>query len=275
MDLRATDLPDDINALKAMVFARDEIVRKRDAQVADLQEQLSSRAVGIEHLKLTIAKLRRMQFGRQSEKLDRQIEQLELRLDGLQADEGATDMATPAVACRPRRAGSGRKPLPDHLEREVRVHLPAHDHCPDGGGRLKPLGEDVAEQLESVRAHFRVIRHRRPKLASTCCDCIVQAAAPTRPVDRRIPGPALLAHIAVSKFGFHIPLHRQAVMYARDGVEIDPGTMGYWMGSVSQLLKPLVDAVRRYALAGSKIHGQRHSRRAFSLLWFCWRFLFS
>jgi transposase len=117
------------------------------------------------------------------------------------------------------------------------------------------LGEDVAEQLEYVRAHFRVIRHRRPKLACSCCDCIVQAAAPTRPVDRGIPGPALLAHIAVSKFGFHIPLHRQAVMYARDGVEIDPGTMGYWMGSVSQLLKPLVDAVRRYALAGSKVHG--------------------
>jgi transposase len=255
MEPRTTALPDDIDALKAMVFARDEIVRKRDAQVAELREQLSSRAIEIEHLKLTIAKLRRMQFGRKSEKLDRQIEQLELRLEDLQADEGATDMAAPLATPRARREGTGRKPLPDHLEREVRVHLPAHDNCPDCGGRLKPLGEDVAEQLEYVRAHFRVIRHRRPKLACSCCDCIVQAAAPTRPVDRGIPGPALLAHIAVSKFGFHIPLHRQAVMYARDGVEIDPGTMGYWMGSVSQLLKPLVDAVRRYALAGSKVHG--------------------
>src|SRR5262249_10888632 len=53
----------------------------------------------------------------------------------------------------------------------------------------------------------------------------------------------------------HIPLHRQAVMYARDGVEIDSGTMGYWVGSITQLLTPLVDAVRRYALAGSKVHG--------------------
>ncbi|HKU01032.1 MAG TPA: IS66 family transposase [Paraburkholderia sp.] len=240
MSAHTADLPDDIDALKAMV--------------ANLREQLSSRAIEIEHLKLTIAKLRRMQFGRKSEKLDHQIEQLELRLEDLLADEGAADMAAATAAPRPRGESAGRKPLPDHLEREERVHLPTGDSCPDCGGRLKPLGEDVAEQLEYVRAHFRVIRHRRPKLACACCDRIVQATAPSRPVDRGIPGPALLAHIAVSKFAYHIPLHRQAVMYARDGVEIDPGAMGYWMGCVAGLLAPLVDAVRRYALAGSKVH---------------------
>src|SRR5262249_46790526 len=134
MEPRATDLPDDIDALKAMVFARDEQLRERDARVADLQERLSSRAVEIEHLKLTIAKLRRMQFGRKSEKLDRQIGQLELRLEDLQADEGAADTATPRATPRPRREGAGRKPLPDHLEREERVHLPAGENCPDCGG---------------------------------------------------------------------------------------------------------------------------------------------
>ncbi|WP_175948534.1 IS66 family transposase [Burkholderia pyrrocinia] len=247
MESTSTALPDDINALKALLL-------ERDAQVAELQRQLSSRTVEIEHLKLTIAKLRRMQFGRKSEKLDRQIEQLELRLEDLQADEGAADIAAAPSAPRAQRENVGRKPLADHLEREERVHLPASDGCPDCGGRLKPLGEDVAEQLEYVRAHFRVIRHRRPKLACACCDRIVQAAAPSRPIDRGIPGPALLAHIAVSKFAYHIPLHRQAVMYARDGVEIDPGAMGYWMGSIVGLLAPLVDAVRRYALAGGKVH---------------------
>lgn len=126
--------------------------------------------------------------------------------------------------------------------------------APDCGGQLKLLGEDVAEQLEYVRAHFRVIRHRRPKLACACCDRIMQAAAPSRPIDRGIPGPALLAHIAVSKFAYHIPLHRQAVMYARDCVEIDPGAMGYRMGRIAGLLVPLVDAVRRYALTGNKVH---------------------
>ncbi len=192
MESTSTALPDDINTLKALLL-------ERDAQVAELRKQLSSRALEIEHLKLTIAKLRRMQFGRKSEKLDRQIEQLELRLEDLQADEGAADVAAAPEAKRPRREGVSRRPLPEHLEREERVHLPADDDCPDCGGQLKPLGEDVAEQLEYVRAHFRLIRHRRPKLACARCDRIVQAAAPSRPIDRGIPGPALLAHIAVSK----------------------------------------------------------------------------
>lgn len=77
--------------------------------------------------------------------------------------------------------------------------------------------------------------------------------APMQSIDRGIVGPALLAHIAVSKFAYHIPLHRQAVMYARDGVEIDPGATGDWMGSIAGLLAPLVDAARRYALTGNKV----------------------
>jgi transposase len=253
MDLTATALPDDINALKAIVLAHALMVQERDARVADLQERLSSRETEIEHLKLMLAKLRRMQFGRKSEKLERQIEQLELRLEDLQADEGAADAAEPKKASQ-RRETTARKSLPDHLEREERVHLPAADNCPGCGGTLKPLGEDVSEQLEYVRAHFRVIRHRRPKLACSCCDCIVQAAAPSRPIDRGLPGPALLAHITTSKFAYHIPFYRQSVMYARDGVEIEPGTMGHWLGSLTWLLNPLVDAVRRYALGGTKVH---------------------
>lgn len=179
MSAPPTDLPDDIDALKAMV--------------ANLREQLSSRAIEIEHLKLTIARLRRMQFGRKSEKVEREIEQLELRLEDLQADEGAAGVAQSKPA-RKRAEATGRKPLPEHLEREEREYRPEHVACPDCGGALKALGEDVSEQLEFVRSHFRVIRHRRPKLACACCDCIVQAAAPSRPIDRGLPGPALLAH---------------------------------------------------------------------------------
>ena len=192
------DLPDDVDALKAMV--------------ANLREQLSSRAIEIEHLKLTIAKLRRMQFGRKSEKLDRQIEQLELRLEDLQADEGAAASAAAPKKTQAHREAPVREPLPAHLERDERVHLPAAENCPECGGTLKLLGEDVAEQLEYVRAHFRVIRHRRPKLACPCCDCIVQAAAPSRPIERGMPGPGLLAHVVASKFMYHVPFYRQSVM---------------------------------------------------------------
>jgi len=119
MDLTDTDLPDDIDALKALVRAHAASAHANAQRVVELQDQLSSRVIEIEHLKLTIAKLRRMQFGRKSEKLESQIEQLELRLEDLQADEGAAAQAD-SKKTQQRRESACRKPLPDHLEREVR-----------------------------------------------------------------------------------------------------------------------------------------------------------
>ncbi|CAJ0809441.1 IS66 family transposase ISBcen14 [Ralstonia psammae] len=255
MELRAATLPNDIEALKAMVLAHAAMLVERESKLAALQDRLSSREQEIEHLKLLIAKLQRLQFGRKSEKLARQIEQLELRLEDLQADEGMAAAATESKTATEPRERKQHKPLPEHLAREERVHQPDVDDCPQCGSTLKPLGEDVSEQLEYVRAHFRVIRHRRPKQACSCCDCIVQAAAPSRPIERGLPGPGLLAHIATSKFLYHLPLYRQAAMFAREGVELDAGRMGHWMGSLTWLLTPLVDAVRRYTLSGAKVHG--------------------
>ena len=82
-----------------------------------------------------------------------------------------------------------RKRLPAHLPRDERVLRPAMEDCPDCGGKLTTLGEDVSEQLEYVPASFRVIRHVRPKLACGCCDRIVQAPAASRPIERGLPGP--------------------------------------------------------------------------------------
>jgi transposase len=232
-------LPDDIDALKALVMG--------------LTAQLNTRAAEIEHLKLQIAKLRRMQFGRKSEKLDYQIEQLELQLEDLQADDGEAAREMP-VADRAPRNKSVRKPLPEHLPRDEKIHLPPADAWPACGGGLRQLGEDVAEQLEYVPASFRVIRHVRPKLACSCCDAIVQAPAPTRPIERGLAGPALLAHVMVAKFPDHLPLYRQSVIYARDGVELDRALLANWVGAASGLLRPLVDAIRRHVLAGPKLH---------------------
>jgi transposase len=193
------------------------------------------------------------QFGRKSQKLDRRIEQLELRLEDMQADEAAVAAAEPKKT-RKRSESTGRKPLPDHFEREERLYQPADEACPNCGRALTELGEDVAEQLEFVRAQSRVIRHRRPKKACSCCDSIVQAPAPTRPIDRGIPGPALLAHIAVSKFVDHLPLYRQSVICARDGIDLDRSTMASWLGHLCVLVGPLVEALRRCVLAPGKVH---------------------
>ena len=239
------------NELKALIFSQR-------AQLLSKDEQLQSRDREIEHLKLLIAKLRRMQFGRKSEKLDRQIEQLELRLDELQATqaENTTGWHTPAVAAPVASVAAkpARKPLPEHLPREVRKYLPKQNACPDCGGELKPLGEDVSEILEYVPARFQVIRQVRPKLACACCERIVQAAAPSRPIERGVAGPGLLAHVLVSKYCDHLPLYRQSEIYAREGVELERSTLADWVGGTSALLAPLVEALRRQVMAGEKLH---------------------
>src|ERR1700675_1873045 len=250
-----TALPDldtlNHEALKALIVAQH-------AQILSKDEQLASRDEEIERLKMLIAKLRRMQFGRKSEKLDRQIEQLELRLDELEASRAekmastsATPTATPVVNQTAKRA---RQPLPAHLPRETRKVLPKQEACPDCGGKLKQLGEDVSETLEYVPEHFKVIRQVRPKLACACCDKIVQAEAASRPIARGMAGPGLLAHVLVSKYCDHLPLYRQSEIYAREGVELDRSTMAEWVGGCSRLLEPLVESLRRHVMNAEKLH---------------------
>ncbi len=261
MVARAT-LPDldtlDFASLKALIVAQHEQLLSKDEQIVRQDEQLVSRDEEIERLKLLIAKLRRMQFGRRSEKLDWQIEQLELRLDELEASRAekmASTSATPTAApVVNQTAKPARRPLPAHLPRETRKVLPKQEACPDCGGKLKQLGEDVSETLEYVPERFKVIRQVRPKLACACCDKIVQAEAASRPIARGIAGPGLLAHVLVSKYCDHLPLYRQAEIYARDGVELDRSTMAEWVGGCSRLLEPLVAALRRQVMSAEKLH---------------------
>nr|NMG01217.1 IS66 family transposase [Aromatoleum toluolicum] len=231
-----TPLPDDQAVLKALVTAQQ-------AEIA--------------RLNLIIAKLRRMQFGRRSEQLDATLTQLELALEGIETvrREAAADVSpdtASGVAPSPKRPA--RKPLPDHLPRETVEHAPIEVCCPDCGSTFVKLGEDVSEMLEYVPAHFKVIRHVRPKLACSHCERIVQAAAPSRPISRGLSGPALLAHVLVGKFCDHLPLYRQSAIYARSGIELDRSTLADWVGQSAQLLDPLVEALRRYVLAADKVH---------------------
>jgi transposase len=239
-----TTLPDldtlDQDALKALILSQ--------------HDQLLSRDHEIEHLKLLISKLRRMQFGRRSEKVERQIEQLELKLEELETSRPvATPQASEPPSAEPSTAKKCRA-LPDHLPRQIKTHAPKEATCPECGGTLKKLGEDVSEMLEWVPASFKVIRHVRPKLCCTGCDAIVQAPAPSRPIDRGLAGPGLLAHVLTSKFADHLPLYRQSEIYAREGVELDRSTLAKWLGETSHLLQPLVEALRRYVMSADKLH---------------------
>jgi len=240
----AATLPDldqlDSKALKSLILALHEQVFSHRKQLTTQQEeilsqrkQLASRDAEIEHLKLLIAKLRRMEFGRSSEKRENQIEQLELRLEELEVRRRKETTTTPGSTGSATVARPARRPLPDHLPREVRKCLPKHAACPDCGGKLKHLGEDISEILEYVPASLKVIQCVRPKLACAGCDRIEQAEAPSRPIERGMAGPGLLAHVLVSKYCDHLSLYRQSQIFARSGVELDRSTLAEWIGGPS------------------------------------------
>jgi len=229
------------------------------ALVRTQYDQLSSRASEIAHLKLLLDKLQRMLFGAKSEKIVRQVAQLELQLEELELCRGEEEVlapllaeeATPSETCSSR---SSRRSLPEHLPREIETHLPETTCCPGCGGTLREFGEDVSEVLEYVPESFKVIRHVRPKFSCGRCEAVVEAPAPLRPIPRSYAGPGLLAHVLVAKFADHTPLHRQSEIYAREGVDLDRSTLAGWVGASSALLAPLVDAVRDHVLAASKVH---------------------
>jgi transposase len=252
-----TALPDlnvlPAEALRALILTQHQELISKD-------EQLLSREREIEHLKLLLSKLHRMQFGRKSEKLVRQIEQLELRLEELQSNAGEKELQSPEPASVPASWGATaaatttRRAWPDHLPRQTRRHDPKQTVCPQCQGELRKLGEDVSDMLEYVPASFLVIRHVRTKLSCTKCDCIVQAEAPSRPIERGAAGPGLLAHVLVSKYCDHQPLYRQSEIYARQGVELERSTLADWVGASSRLIEPLVEALHGYVMEAGKLH---------------------
>jgi len=263
-------LPDldalDIEALKALILSQheekqrqlEELDRQRaalDQQRTQYQDELRERSEQIEHLRLVVEKLRRMLFGRKSEKLSIQLDQLELQLEEMEAIHAALasvpvgDVRVDTTGAKP-----ARKPLPEHLPRQIVTHEPKESCCPECGGDLRHFGDDLSEQLDYVPESFRVIRHVRPKFACSKCESVVEAPAPSRPIARGLAAPGLLAHVLVSKYADHCPLYRQAEIYARQGVELDRSTLAGWVGAASELLAPLVDAVRRHVLSATKLH---------------------
>src|SRR5262249_3300475 len=156
-----------------------------------------------ESLKLLILKLRRMQFGRSSERLAHDIHQLELRLEDLETTS-ASKPTSEVLESILEPLKPARHPLPAELRRETQLLQPKETVCADCGAALSRLGDDMCEVLELVRARFKVIRTMRPKLSCTRCDRIVQEPAPHRPIARVSAGPDLLAHVVVSKYADHL-----------------------------------------------------------------------
>src|SRR3954464_3184440 len=215
-----------------------DVVAQQNATITALQierdtvrsEHEAARAE-IEKLRLLIRQLQRGRFGRRSERLD--PDQLQLGLEDLEQtvaaaeaaqEEGTARNSTPRRPPRPRRRNLGA--LPAHLPR-VEVLVDVGDKgCPCCGGAMHGLGEGAGEMLDVVPAVLRVRVVRRPRYGCRACEgAVVQAPAPERPVTGGMATEALLAHVLVAKYADHLPLYRQAAIFARQGVELDRSTL--------------------------------------------------
>ncbi len=208
-----------------------------------LQAMLAAERAENERLRQIIKELQRHRFGRRAESLP--IDQLLLGLEEAEqveaeglAGEEAADPVKRVERARKRRANRGS--LPAHLPRIEQVVDIEDKTCPCCRGQLHAMGEDVSERLDIVPAQFRVIVTRRPKYACRACEeIVVQAPAPARLVDGGIPTEATVTHVLVSKYADHLPLYRQAQIYARQGVNLDRSTLADWVGKAAFLLRPV------------------------------------
>lgn len=264
MSLSIAKLPENVDELRAFAATLQNAYCSLEAGIQVYKDELYAKTLHIEKLKAQLAVLKRARFGRSSEKLDtqiEQIEQMELMLGDLEEGQAESNerlkRAVPAssVAAIPKeRNHPVRKPLPKHLPRE-RVEHEAVCVCPAcGGTRLTRITTDEREVLEYVPSHFKVIVHARPKMSCRDCETITQKPMPSLPIERGIPGPGLLAHVLIAKYDDHLPLYRQSEMYAREQLDIDRSTLAEWVGKMAFLLTPLADAIARHVQAGPVLH---------------------
>ena len=254
--------PEDPAALMAVIAVlRGELAEAHSARRA-AELGLLARTLEAEQLRVQIARLRHERFGRSSERLAGEVEQLELRLDEVLADiantagaDDAEDDISGAKSPEEKARRRGRRPLPENLPRRDVEHLPAEGcACRSCGGALRKVGEDVTEILEYRPGRFEVVRHVRPAFSCRACEAMTQAPMPSLPIERGRPGPGLLAHVLVSKYCDHLPLYRQSEIYGRDGLDLPRGLLAGWVGKSAALAEPMAAFIGRHALSGPRIH---------------------
>ena len=259
MDPASESLPDDVAALKAALVAERARGLEAAAELAAARAKASEDMALIAAQKLQIAKLQRQIYGQRSERSARLIDQLALEFEELSAtateDELAAEQAaaktTPVRAFTRRRAE--RYTFPDHLPRERVVIDPPTACACCGGNRLRKLGEDVTQTLETTPRRWKVIETVREKFSCRDCETISQAPTPFHAIPRAWAGPSLLAMIVFEKFGQHQPLNRQAERYALEGAPIALSTMADAVGAVCAALDPLRRLVEAHV--AERLHG--------------------
>src|SRR3984893_2651778 len=261
-------LPTDLAAAHAIILAErtarleaEALAARAQAEAASAKADLSSTEALMSHLKPERDSLRRQLYGSRSEHKARLLEQMELKLEELEAAATEDELAAERAAARTQTVQSfqrkrpSRKPFPEHLLRE-RVVIPAPESCPCCGSRkLSKLGEDITETLEVIPRQWKVMQTVREKFSCRDCETITQPPAPFHVTPRGFAGPNLLAMILFEKFGQHQPLNRQSERYRREGIDLSVSTLADQVGACTTVVRPLHALIEAHVLAAARLHG--------------------
>lgn len=256
MSASTISLPDDTVALKALVAELEVRNAALSATVKVFEEHVAN-------LQLRIAKLRRQAFGKTSEKVEREIEQLELALEDLliakaeteetDLDEDSNGNSPSGDAAVPKSTPRRRPRVSEQTPRERRELDPGAT-CADFGGQMRVVDEDMSEMLDIIAARIRVLQIARIKKSCRVCTRMTQVPAPSRPIPGSMATASLLAYILVSKFDDHLPLYRLNEIFARMGADIPDTTLVDWCGRAMKLLLPLIERIESHVLASDLLH---------------------
>jgi transposase len=253
MEIDPHNLPDDAAALRQMVRG---LLGELDAKQRDLTR--------VQHL---LEKLLRWRYGQKRERVDENQlflfaaaiigsgQEIALDSDSTGRDSAASPAEEPSATPPAKRKGHGRQRLPQALERQRVVYDLGEQQrqCPECQGELKRIGEEISERLEYVPASLQVIEEACQKYACAKGCTVVTATKPAPPIEKGMAGAGLLAQVAVSKYGDHLPLHRQEGIFQRQGVELSRKTMSDWMRQCAELVSPLVERMKELVLSSKVV----------------------
>ena len=253
----ANQLPTDTETLHALVMTawmqRDAAMAERDTAIGERDRALSQ----IDRLRHLLRQLSRAQFGRRSEKLDRDqlllaLEDIEQAIAESEACDDKKDVQAARARAETRHANRGALPL--HLPRVDITIAPEDTDCPCCKTPMHVIGEEKSERLDVIPAQFRVIVTHRPKYACRACEqAVVQAPAPERLIKSGLPTEAMVAYVLAAKYAWHLPLYRQAQILLSQGIAIERATLAFWVGYAAAELKPLYLRLRALILGSVKI----------------------
>jgi transposase len=265
----ADSLPNDTESLRALalkaIAERDVAIAERTAAIKERDAERAEKAKLVadrdrlqslyEHVHHLLRKANDHRFGAKNERLERlPADQLQLALEDIEASLAKSEATEEKKEPRlPRTPTRKRGALPKHLPRIHETVAPPNGNCPCCSAPMHMIGEETSERLDVVPAQYRVIVTHRPKFACRVCEKVVQENAPEHLIKSGLPTEAMVASVLVAKYGWHLPLYRQAKMLSVQGIDIDRSTLAFWVGYAAAELAPLYERLKRHLLSSSRL----------------------